>query len=308
MAAKKTKKKNDSIDKTIITSISKIAGQKPKRAYLFFLAGPLLGKLFPLEEGVTIVGRSPDADIVINDTRVSRTHSKITVDGEKVSIEDLGSTNGTFVNGDKTEIRTLKDDDKLQISPATIFKFSLADEDEKIAFDELYELGVIDPLTNIYNKRYFLDRLKEETSHSRRLKLDISLLMIDIDYFKKVNDSYGHLAGDHILLALAKTLQSMTRHEDIVARYGGEEFVVILRNTDEEGANLLAERIRTSVAGNPVEFENQKIPYSISIGIASLSEKVDFATVDEFIGAADKCLYYSKEHGRNRTTTLSKLP
>lgn len=307
MAANKSKKKGVSIDQTVITSISKVAGKKPKRAYLFFLAGPLLGKFFPLQDGVTVLGRSPDVDIMINDSRISRRHLQITVEGEDVSIEDLGSTNGTFVNGDRIKLHKLKADDKIQISPATIFKFSLADEDEKVAINELYELGVIDPLTNAYNKRYFIDRLKEELSHSKRSKISLSLMMIDIDFFKKVNDTHGHLAGDHVLIKLAKILQAMTRHEDIVARYGGEEFAVILRNTGEEGAHLLAERIRNTIAGTPVHFEEKTVIFTISIGIATLSEKCNFETVENLISASDKCLYYSKEHGRNRTTYLSQI-
>lgn len=304
----KKKKKPESIDQTVITSITKMAGQKPKRPYLMFLAGPLLGKLFPLNEGETVLGRSPEADIVINDSRISRKHLQITVEGEAVLVKDLGSTNGTFVNGEKvTTEQVLHEDDKIQISPATIFKFSLADEDEKIAFDELYELGVLDPLTSVNNKRSFIARLKEELSHSRRTKIDLSLLMIDIDFFKKINDTYGHLAGDHVLIKLSKILQAMTRHEDIVARYGGEEFAVILRNTNEDGATLLAERIRTSVEGNILKFEEDEIKITISIGIASLSEKNDFESYTHFIAAADKCLYFSKEHGRNRTTNLSQF-
>lgn len=303
----KLSKKSDNIERTIVTSISKIAGTKPKRVYLFFLAGPLLGKLFPLEEGTTVIGRNPEADIVIDDTRVSRNHLQIVIDGEKATIHDLGSTNGTFINGEKVKDSEMHAEDKIQISPATIFKFSLADEDEKIAFDELYELGVIDPLTNAYNKRYFIDRLKEELSHAKRLDDNLSLLMIDLDYFKKINDTHGHLAGDYILIKLTKTLQSLTRHEDIVARYGGEEFVVILRNTGEEGSELLAERIRSTIDSNPVKFEDKEIHFTISIGIATADKNHRYRESNEFIGLADKCLYYSKEHGRNRTTTMSKL-
>ena len=301
------KKKKDSFDQTIVTSISGVVGKKPKRGYLFFLAGPLLGKFFPLQEGLTILGRSPDVDIVVNDSRISRQHLKIMVEGEDVTIEDLGSTNGTFINGERKKICSLNADDKIQISPATIFKFSLADEDEKVAINELYELGVIDPPTNLYNKRYFLDRLQEELSHSKRLKIFLSLMMVDIDYFKKVNDTHGHLAGDNVLLKLANILQAMTRHEDIVARYGGEEFAIILRNTDEDGAHLLAERIRIAVAGTPINFEGEDIKITISTGIATLCDTFVFETHEDFIQAADKCLYYSKEHGRNQTTKLSQL-
>jgi diguanylate cyclase (GGDEF)-like protein len=131
--------------------------------------------------------------------------------------------------------------------------------------------------------------------------------MLDIDFFKKVNDTHGHLAGDAVLVKMAKVLQSMTRQEDIVARYGGEEFVMILRNTPEDGAHLLAERIRTTVAGTPVAFENKTINFTISMGIATLNEKNDFSTLDDFIAAADKCLYHSKENGRNQTTRLSQI-
>lgn len=305
---KPKKKKSESIDQTIITSISGVVGKKkPKRGYLFFLAGPLLGKFFPLQEGTTIIGRSPNADIAINDSRVSRKHLEVTVDRENVKIKDLGSTNGTFVNGEKISIYKLKADDKIQISPASIFKFSLADEDEKVAINELYELGVIDPLTNVYNKRYFIDRLKEEFSHSKRLKIPLSLMMIDIDFFKKINDTYGHLAGDHVLTKLAKIFQAMTRHEDIVARYGGEEFVIILRSTGEEGTHLLAERIRSAVQGTSVNFDGNEIKLSISVGIATQSEKVIFDDPEKFIAEADRCLYYSKEHGRNRTTIASQI-
>ena len=303
--ADKKKKKPDVSDQTVITSITNVAKAKTKRAYLFFLSGPLLGKLFPLEDGVTVLGRSPEADITINDSRISRSHVEITVDGEKVIIKDLGSTNGTFVNGERAAENILKADDKVQISPATIFKFSLADEDEKIAMDELYDLGVIDPLTNIYNKRYFMDHLRLEMSYSKRLKIDLSLMMIDIDFFKKINDTYGHLAGDFILRQISKILGSMTRQEDIVSRYGGEEFAIILRNTGEEGATLLAERIRNTAAGTPYIFEDQEIRVTISIGIASVSEKYQLGSAEELIQAADKCLYYSKEHGRNKTTPLS---
>lgn len=299
-------KKKDSIDQTIITSISGVLGEKQKKGYLFFLAGPLLGKFFALQEGTTVLGRSPDADIVVNDTRISRKHLEINVTGEKVTIEDLGSTNGTFVNGERMAQGELKANDKIQISPATIFKFSLADDDEKVAINELYEMGVIDALTNVYNKRFFLERVKEELSHTTRLGTALSLMMIDIDFFKKVNDTYGHLAGDHVLTKLAKIFQALTRHEDIVARYGGEEFAIVLRNTDEEGALLLAERIRNTVAGTPMKFEEKTINMSISVGIATASKKHPFENSDQFIAAADKCLYHSKENGRNRTTTLSQ--
>lgn len=299
---------SDRIDKTLISSIDKIETGK-KKAIILFLSGPLLGKVHMLEQGLTTMGRSPNSDIMINDSRISRHHLQIIVKGEEVVIEDLGSTNGTFVNGKRIKTpQTLHDGDKIQISSSTVFKFALQDKTENIFQEELYKMAVVDPVTGAYNKRFFLDRLEEEFSHSKRAKIPLSLLMIDLDFFKKVNDAHGHLAGDFVLFQLVKIFKTMIRMEDILARYGGEEFSIILRNTSEEGAYFLAERIRSAVASQPLKFEDNDIPVTISIGIAVLDERHDFNTIKEFIEMADKNLYHSKEHGRNKTTSPSHMP
>lgn len=296
------KKEKDIAEKTIITKVTKIDDESTKKAYILFLSGPLIGKLLQLNEGVTVIGRATDADIVIADARISRHHLKIDVQGEEVTVEDLGSTNGTYLNGVKRDKHKLSDGDKIQISSATVFKFALQDKTENIFHKELYRMAVIDPVTNIYNKRFFTERLNEEFSHSKRAKLNLSLLMIDIDHFKNVNDKHGHLAGDMILQQLAKIFKMMVREEDILARYGGEEFVAILRGTNKKGAYILAERIRNKVANDPFPFETHKIPITISIGIASLDEDKEHKDPETLIKDADEKLYYSKEHGRNRTT------
>lgn len=310
--AKKEKKKDkvpgisDRIDKTVVSQIAELE-EGIKKAIILFLSGPLVGKIHVLEQGLTTVGRSPNNNITINDPRISRHHIKINVDGETVILEDLGSTNGTFINGSRAKVHQLQHGDKIQISSNTIFKFALQDKTENIFQEELYKMAVVDPVTNTYNKRFFLERLKEEFSHSRRAGISLSLLMIDIDFFKKVNDTYGHLTGDFVLYQLAKIFKSMMRTEDILARYGGEEFVAILRNTPEEGAFFLAERIRNAVAAKPIQFEEHQIPVTISIGVAVLDKEHDFKNIDEFIKLSDKNLYHSKENGRNRTTSPSKI-
>lgn len=307
----KNKKEKDNfirtIDETIPKTVFKVTARQPKRTYILFLKGQLLGKLFSLKKGTTILGRSASADITINDSSVSREHLKIKVTGEKAVIEDLGSTNGTYINRKRISKHSLQDGDKIQISPLTVFKFLLSDESEKIFHEELYRMGVMDPVTNVYNKRYFMDRLKQEFSQTKRYKTDLSILMIDIDLFKKINDTYGHLAGDFVLGKLSEILSSMIRHEDIIARYGGEEFVAILAGTGEKGAMICAERIRNKIAEKPLLFEGKKINITVSIGVATLNEKNPFKTEEEFIEAADSCLYYSKKNGRNRTTCLSKI-
>ncbi|MBU4484599.1 GGDEF domain-containing protein [bacterium] len=295
------KKKKDIGDKTIVTTIESIGLPKNKKAYVIFLSGPLVGKLHLLEEGETVLGRGKNANISINDNRISRHHVKINLEGETAIIEDMGSTNGTFVNGQRIKTYALQDGDKIQISSSTIFKYALQDKIEKIFHDELYKMAIIDAVTGIYNKRFFSERIREEFSYFKRSGSPLSLLMIDIDFFKKVNDTHGHLAGDFILHQLTQLLAAMVRHEDILARYGGEEFVIILRETDTEGAKILAERMRKAVEEKVIHFEDNVINITISMGIATLKGD-NFKSPSHLIEAADANLYKSKENGRNLVT------
>jgi two-component system cell cycle response regulator len=306
MVAKKKKDKLESFDETITKPIFKVIEQQSRNAYILFLKGHLLGKLCTLEKGKTTIGRSAQAGIPLKDSGVSREHLEIEVDGEKATIRDLGSTNGTFVNNKRITRYTLRDGDKIQISSSTVFKFIVSDESEKVFHDELYRMGVMDPVTNIYNKRYFTERLKQEFSLAKRNKTELSLLMIDLDFFKKINDTYGHLAGDFVLGKISEIFSTMTRDEDIVARYGGEEFVAILPGSGEEGAVICAERIREKIAQTSFMFEGTKINITVSIGVATLDENSLFGSCEDFIEVADNCLYRSKKSGRNCTTCSSE--
>ena len=297
------KNEKEGVEKTVITQVTHIEETQAKKAYIMFLSGPLMGKMINIADGQTIIGRAPDAGIVINDQRISRHHLKLEHAKDAVTISDLGSTNGTFVNGVRiTAPQKLSDGDKIQISSVTIFKFAFEDETGHIFQEEFYKMAILDPVTNIHNKRFFLNRLKEEFSLSKRGKMNLSILMIDIDFFKKVNDTHGHLAGDMILNQLAKIFKTMVRNEDILARYGGEEFIVALRSTNLEGSKILAERIRKKVEETPLTFEDKKIPITISIGVASLDEGCEHKDIDAIIKDADAKLYKSKENGRNRVT------
>jgi len=307
MNNKKTQGEKEVIEQTANTSITGLVQNKPKKFFLFFLSGPQQGHLFTLTEGTTLIGRSQECDLVINDNRISRKHLKFKLKEGKAVIEDLDSTNGTFVNGEKTKHRELKMNDKVHMSPTTVFKYSLADEDEKVALNELYELGVNDPLTGVYNKRYFMERLEEELNHAKRFEIPISLAMIDIDHFKKINDSYGHLAGDQVLIKTAELMKSICRNTDILARYGGEEFSIILKNTDEKGASVQADRLRKKIAKKNFDLEKNKIKINVSIGIASYQETAKIKDEKQFIKTADRALYHSKKKGRNRTTKASEI-
>lgn len=293
------KEKKDPAEQTVVTQVGKVEEVGEKRAYILFLSGPLVGKLQALKKGETILGRAADANIVINDNRISRHHISVTFKEGKTTLADLGSTNGTFVNGKRIQKHILQDGDKIQLSSTTIFKFAFQDNIENVFHQELYKMAILDAVTGIYNKRYFLNRLQEEFSHATRLKQPFSLLMIDVDHFKNINDHFGHLAGDFALAFLAESIKKIVRGSDIAARFGGEEFAVILRNTEEKGAWQLAERLRHYIEKHPASFEAQAIPFTISIGIATVSEEIP--SPEALLETADQYLYLSKNSGRNKT-------
>jgi two-component system cell cycle response regulator len=165
----------------------------------------------------------------------------------------------------------------------------------------------MDAATNVYNKQFLMKRLEEEFAYAKRQGGNMSLIMCDIDFFKKVNDTHGHMAGDFVLQQVAAILKDTVRSEDVLARYGGEEFIIILRQIDEEGAYLLAERIRAKIAERAMEFEGTKIPVTMSLGVASLEDQ-SIENQDALIQHADEMLYVSKENGRNRTTSPHHKP
>ena len=288
-------------ESTVITAIPEL-DKKDKHAYIVFLSGPLVGKIHLLEEGSVTLGRAVDIDIPINDLGISRHHIQITFLAGQAKLKDLGSTNGTYLNGRKVQESSLKDGDKIQISSSTIIKFAYQDKIENIFHNELYRMAVVDPLTGAYNKRYMEERLKEEFSYCVRNHLPLSFLMLDIDHFKNINDTYGHPAGDYVLSRVAQLANSVVRKEDILSRYGGEEFAAILKATDATGALALAERIRQLVQNTGYQFDTHEIHVTISIGVATLSGK-NLGDYEAMIKAADSLLYKSKHDGRNRVSS-----
>lgn len=167
----------------------------------------------------------------------------------------------------------------------------------------LEQMAVTDSLTGLYNRRYVLSRLTNEILHASRYQEFLSFIMIDIDHFKRINDKFGHLAGDTVLRDLAGHIRSSVRDADIAARYGGEEFLVVCPNTDTRGAGVLAERIRSSIENAEFHYSDLDIPVTVSLGIHSRIPENHRNIQDEiskFIGNADIALYRAKANGRNR--------
>jgi two-component system cell cycle response regulator len=278
----------------------KVQKEVSRSACFIVIAGKRTGAMYKLEAEEVIIGRSEDASFLVDDDGVSRQHAKIVrhPDGS-VAIVDLNSTNGTFCNGVRVETRVLKDGDKIQIGTTTIIKFSFQDALEQEFQRQQYESATRDPLTHCYNKRFFLDRLPSELAFAKRHNKPLSLALMDIDHFKKINDSHGHLAGDLVLRSLGSVLEKRLRAEDIFVRYGGEEFALVMRETPLPNALLAAERVRGIAEKTVFVYEGKKLRITLSIGVAA-GPAPGIDTVEDLLKAADKNLYKAKQTGRNK--------
>jgi diguanylate cyclase (GGDEF)-like protein len=283
--------------KTVVTNLNRIAG-KPltQDACLVVIYGPDLGRKYALSSQSITIGRSNKCDIQIDQESVSRAHSKVINAGRSVRIRDLGSTNGTYVNDELVEERTLADGDFIKVG-RTIFKFLSGGNIERAYHEEIYRLTTVDGLTQIFNKRYFSEALAREIARACRYRRELSMVMFDLDHFKEVNDTHGHLAGDSVLRTMATTVKSKIRSEDIFARYGGEEFAIIVPEIDNHGAHMFAEKVRRIVETTEFLFEGTLIPVTISMGVATLDH--DEPTAAGLIKCADEHLYEAKAAGRN---------
>ena len=283
---------------TVVTAISRISDRPAgKEACLVVIYGLDLGKKYNVDRPAIVIGRSSKADIQVDQESVSRNHCKLINTGKSIMLRDLGSTNGTYVNDELVDEYVLRDGDLIKVGRC-IFKFLSGDNIENAYHEEIYRLTTIDGLTQVYNKRYFLETLEREIGRAHRYRRDLSLLLFDIDHFKSINDSYGHLAGDTVLRQLAGVIRSRIRREDVLSRYGGEEFAIILPEIDRYNALQMAEKIRGLVEMASFRFEDADIPVTVSIGVASLQPEVQMP--DEFIKLADGHMYAAKDAGRNR--------
>jgi diguanylate cyclase (GGDEF)-like protein len=289
---------------TKVISFEALEEKKKSFACLIVIAGSNAGQLYRLKIDELSVGRSHENTIPILEDGVSRNHCKLfNLPGGEVFIQDLHSTNGTIVNGEKISQRLLKDGDKIQIGSTSILKFTYNDKIEENFQKQMYESALRDGLTQIYNKRYFVDRFDAEFSYALRHKFPLTLMMIDLDLFKNVNDTYGHLCGDAVLIEFTRRITETIRSEDVFARYGGEEFVLIARGIAHDNGMLLAERIRRIIGQYPFTYEDIQLTVTASFGVASIPfHKVEKPV--ELIELSDKALYVAKRSGRNQVCTL----
>jgi diguanylate cyclase (GGDEF)-like protein len=288
---------------TVKTKVADYEGRKAHDAVLVHIypTGPAIGSRYRLGEQQRVIGRGDICDIRIDDNSVSRRHAAIEPNDGGYKVIDLGSTNGTFLNDRPVQEGNLRDGDYLRVGKC-IYRFLMGGNIEAEYHEEIYRLTIVDALTETPNKRYLLEFLDRELSRAIRFDRPLSLIMFDIDHFKKINDEWGHLAGDCSLRELASRVKAVIRKEELFARYGGEEFTVVLPETTIEDAIILAERIRQTVDASPFSFEDELYPVTISLGVAS-TRGSDLLSVEGLISAADEALYEAKNGGRNCVRT-----
>ncbi len=293
---------DDDGERTAVVNIADLRGlAKPKqdRHLLVRVQGTQLGKVYRLGQTPFHIGRSQDSELWLRDDGVSRRHARLTFEGGVYVIQDLDSANGTFVQGQRVSKQVLHDGDLIQLGPAAVFRYSIADADQEVLLEQLYAASVTDSLTGCHNREHFDAHLQSELSFARRHKTDCAVVLFDLDHFKRVNDTYGHPAGDAVLVQVSDAIRSELRAEDIFARYGGEEFALILRGISTPAAATLAERLRDRVQEIVVTHDDRAIRVTVSMGCASARELGDPSS-DELVASADRRLYAAKHAGRNR--------
>jgi two-component system cell cycle response regulator len=275
---------------------------RPRRNSLTLqvVKGPRVGEILTVDQQSATLGRGADADLRIPDPSLSRIHARFERDGEALWVVDLGSRNGTAVDGARiSERKKLENGEHITVGNV-ILRFAVQDSQALKVSRDLYEAAVRDRLTGMHNRGYFEDRIAAEFAFVRRHGSPLSVLLIDLDHFKKINDTFGHPVGDAVLKAAAGKITESLRAEDVAARYGGEEFVVLARGTGVDGARVLGQRLRTRIALAQVLTLNGIVQVTASLGIAVMQGDGSYKTPAELVAAADEALYSAKRNGRNQ--------
>jgi two-component system, cell cycle response regulator len=278
-------------------------GKQRTRALLTIVGGSSAGRVYPMREDETTIGRGKEAHVRLDDAGTSRLHARIVFTAEgSYLLEDLSSTNGTFLRGKRIEREELSSGDRIHIGPDVVMSFAILDSTAVRLTHQLYESSVRDPLTRAHNRRYLVERLASEVAYARRHKARLGVLLFDLDSFKLVNDTHGHLAGDEVLRQISALVIRMIRTEDVFARFGGEEFVVIVRGIEYANVSRFAERLRAAVERLEIQVEDVALRVTISVGFATFDELPDVErTPDGLLRIADERLYRAKTAGRNQT-------
>jgi diguanylate cyclase (GGDEF)-like protein len=269
---------------------------------LVCIYGPELGRRWTVDGNDLLIGRDESCDVVVGVDTASRRHCRIAARGGGAALRDLGSTNGTWLN-DRTLAahgdHDVRSGDLIRVGSA-IFKFLQGGNVEALYYEEIHRAMIVDGLTRAHNRRYLLEFLEREMARCQRHERPLSLVLFDLDHFKRVNDDFGHLTGDAVLRDVAELVRARVRREDCFARFGGEEFAVALPDTELSAARVFAERLRSLVADSELRVGGDVVPVTISLGLAAMEQGM--RDPEAFLRAADASLYAAKREGRNRVS------
>lgn len=278
--------------------------QEASSFYILVTAGPDKGAVFTLSPGRITLGRSERCHIPVTGRGVSREHAALTLDHNgHVMLEDLQSTNGVFVDAKRIHKRLLSAGETIALGPEVQLRLEVSTIAVQDLLQKMYQSATLDPLTNLFNRRTFEERLEEEFTVLTRHKMESCLALVDVDFFKKVNDQWGHHAGDIVLQVLAGRLKESVRTGDLVGRWGGEEFILYIRQSGLDGATVLLERLRADIEALEISLpDGQSLKITISSGVVPLAGFGDWKSAFQ---RADEALYASKSGGRNLVTSYS---
>jgi len=271
----------------------------PAGASLVVVHGRQPGRRYELHGGQILLGRDGAADLVIEDPKVSRRQAWLREHDGGFRLHDCGSTNGTWLNHQRVDAHgvVLQREDRIVVGD-TELKFLPHDTAELDYLRRLEALAHTDAITQVFNKGHIGELMDSEFARARRQGLPFSLLVIDLDHFKQINDNHGHDAGDHVLFEVAQLLKrEVAAAGGILGRFGGEEFVVILADCASACAAVRAETLRAAVAARPLAYEGLSIPLTASIGVATADAGCD--NVRDLFRRADAAVYRAKRAGRN---------
>lgn len=302
--------------KTVLTG-RRTSGAVPRpslkrRPVVFVMSGPAVARQFVFPEGSTrvTVGRGEQADFRVADPSVSRIHAAFHCgwDGQdiRVHVEDLGSTNGSRIEGRRVHERIEMTSGMKVCLGEMILRFELLTDDEIEAqggLSKQVEAGRSDALTGLLSRRYLTEHLPSLVVSHRRHRIPLSMALVDLDHFKRINDNYGHPAGDEVLRRAAEILRTRIRVADIPIRYGGEEFCVLLPGAPREESARIGERIRIAMARHSFEDISPGLVVTASIGLATLGPQED---LEQWLRRTDGALYQAKRSGRDRVVVASE--
>jgi diguanylate cyclase (GGDEF)-like protein len=291
---------DDNYESTLEVTISRDMGTlirvaAEQRALVLVLSGTRLGHRLVLGDAAIDIGRGSAAGLILDTDSVSRKHARIERFGGGHKIIDLGSTNGTYVNGVRVKEQILKDGDRIGIGKA-LLKYIAGGNIEGAYHEEVQRLMRFDPLTNIFNKRHFDESLRLAVFTATGAGKALSLIVFDLDHFKKVNDTYGHMAGDAVLCGATAAVQAILSPTEVFGRVGGEEFALLCDDTELGAALERAEAVRRAVMREPYTFEDKRLPVTVSAGVAQLVEEEE---AEGLFDRTDAQLYAAKGAGRN---------